>query len=362
MSVLTATKPPAPAIVSSDSPGTSNPAWMSRVLILAGVYNLAWGACVVIAPATLFEWAGMEPPRYQELWQCIGMIVGVYGLGYVAAAMNPAKHWPIVMVGLVGKILGPIGFADALMSGRFSPEFAWVILFNDLIWWLPFGLILLHARRSFLQGSSSVNRHPEAAEAMLAEARTQNGQDLLSMSNEAPLLIVFLRHFGCTFCREALSDLASKQVGIQATGSKIVFVHMSQEAKAAEFFGEYGLSDVARVSDPTGKIYQTFDLHRGNWKQLAGWQVLKRGLEAGLVQRHGVGQPVGDFRQMPGVFLIYRGELLKSFRHKFASDRPDYGAMANLWPFNLARSVQNSGGDNKAGGELDSPRPNISDN
>ena len=27
-----------------------------------------------------------------------------------------------------------------------------------------------------------------------------------------------------------------------------------------------------------------FNLHRGNWRQLLGWKVLKRGLEAGLVR------------------------------------------------------------------------------
>ena len=120
---------------------------MSRVLLLAGAYNLLWGGFVVLMPAALFSWAGMEQPRYPELWQCIGMIVGVYGIGYIAAAANPAGHWPIVLVGFAGKVFGPIGFAMALMNGRFAADFAWVILFNDLIWWVPFGLILLHARR-----------------------------------------------------------------------------------------------------------------------------------------------------------------------------------------------------------------------
>jgi hypothetical protein len=177
----------------------------------------------------------------------------------------------------------------------------------------------------------------------LQQAVTQDGESLLDMSNEAPLLLVFLRHFGCTFCREAIAELASKQTGIQATGSKIVFVHMSEDKEAAVLFEEYGMGDVARVSDPSGDIYRTFNLHRGNWRQLLGWKVLKRGVEAGLIKGHGVGLPAGDIRQMPGVFLIYRGELLKSFRHKSASDRPDYTAMANIWPFTLTLSAMSSG-------------------
>lgn len=335
---------------------------MSRVLLLAGAYNLAWGAFVVLMPGLLFQWAGMEQPRYPELWQCIGMIVGVYGVGYVAAASDPVRHWPIVLVGLAGKIWGPIGFAMAVINGRFAPEFGWVILFNDLIWWIPFGFILLHAWRGAREQSELIDRTPEEAEAMLQKAVTQKGENLLEMSNEAPLLVIFLRHFGCAFCREAISELASKQVGIQATGSKIVFVHMSGEEEAAEFFKEYGMEDVARVSDPSGKVYRTFNLYRGNWRQLLGWKVLKRGLEAGLVEGHGVGLPSGDIRQMPGVFLIYRGELLKSFRHKSASDRPDYSAMANIWPFNLTLAALGNRSDEGIVGNLDSALPKIGNN
>ena len=62
------------------------PRWCRQVLVAAAIYNLVWGAAVIIAPLTLFRWAGMELPRYPEIWQCVGMIVGVYGIGYWIAA------------------------------------------------------------------------------------------------------------------------------------------------------------------------------------------------------------------------------------------------------------------------------------
>ncbi len=64
--------------------------------------------------------------------------MGVYGVGYALAARDPLRHWPIVFVGLLGKILGPIGFAQALVRGTFPPEFGWTIVTNDLVWWWPF--------------------------------------------------------------------------------------------------------------------------------------------------------------------------------------------------------------------------------
>ena len=123
----------------------ATPAWMKWTLVAAGIYNLAWGAWTIFFPQALFRWAGMEPPLYPEIWQCVGMIVGVYGVGYLAAATDPATHWPITLVGLLGKIFGPIGFLQAVMSGAFAAKMGLTILTNDLIWWIPFGLILRHA-------------------------------------------------------------------------------------------------------------------------------------------------------------------------------------------------------------------------
>ncbi|QDU27652.1 hypothetical protein ETAA8_27410 [Anatilimnocola aggregata] len=115
------------------------------MLWAAAIYNLAWGALAVLWPRLAFDWAGMEPPNYPSLWQCIGMIVGVYGVGYAIAAYDPVRHWPIVLVGLLGKVLGPIGFLWANRHG----ELPWIAgltnVTNDLIWWVPFGLVLWHA-------------------------------------------------------------------------------------------------------------------------------------------------------------------------------------------------------------------------
>jgi hypothetical protein len=101
----------------------------------------------VLAPELPFRLLGMDLPRYPQIWQCVGMIVGVYGVGYLAAARDPIRHWPIVLVGLLGKVFGPIGFAKALLDGVFPVAFGWTILTNDLIWWIPFGAVLIRAWR-----------------------------------------------------------------------------------------------------------------------------------------------------------------------------------------------------------------------
>lgn len=121
------------------------PAWARRWLLAAGIYNLLWGAAVVALPQLLFDLAGIERINYPEIWQCLGMIVGVYGIGYLIAAGAPRTHWPIVLVGFLGKIFGPVGFTIALWNETFPPRFGLTIVTNDLIWWVPFAMILWDA-------------------------------------------------------------------------------------------------------------------------------------------------------------------------------------------------------------------------
>ena len=123
----------------------NTPKWMRLTLIAAGGYNLLWGAAVVLFPSMLFRWAEMELPRYPQIWQCVGMIVGVYGIGYLIAANNPLQHWPIVLVGFLGKIFGPIGFLGAALNGDLPWSWGVTLVSNDLIWWIPFGMILYRA-------------------------------------------------------------------------------------------------------------------------------------------------------------------------------------------------------------------------
>ena len=123
-----------------------NPVWMKWMLVAAGVYNLAFGMFAIVFPAAMFAMIGMDQPRYPELWQCIGMIVGVYGVGYIIAAFDPARHWPIVLVGFLGKVFGPIGMVWAVARGTLPLSFGVANVTNDLIWLIPFALVLLHAR------------------------------------------------------------------------------------------------------------------------------------------------------------------------------------------------------------------------
>ena len=120
---------------------------MRLTLKAAAVYNILWGAWVVLFPLQFFQLTGMEPLNHPMVWQGMGMVIGVYGLGYWWAAANPVKHWPIVAVGFLGKIFGPLGFVFNYLNGVVPASFGYTLISNDLIWWVPFFLILNEARK-----------------------------------------------------------------------------------------------------------------------------------------------------------------------------------------------------------------------
>jgi peroxiredoxin len=165
---------------------------------------------------------------------------------------------------------------------------------------------------------------------LLEKYRTQHGETLATLTAQQPVLLVFLRHFGCTFCREAVCELSELRKTIEAGGTRLAFVHLADsDEKARKFFSPHQLEDVPRIGDPSGELYQAFGLTRANWHEFLNYESIVRMLSASL-RGHWVGAPAGDVERMPGTFLIQNSEIRKAFRNKLVSDRPNYLEMASL--------------------------------
>lgn len=127
-------------------------------LYAAAAYNLLWGIANVLFPAAPFRLLRMRAPVPAVLWQLVGMFVLVYTPGYWWAARAPERHAHLVCIGMLGKVLGPAGFAWAAATGRLPLRFGAIIITNDLLWWPAFGFYLrdavrLHGGwRAFLNG------------------------------------------------------------------------------------------------------------------------------------------------------------------------------------------------------------------
>jgi len=313
----------------------THPRWMTTALRLAAVYNIAWGLLTVFEPGWLFTLTGLEPPAYPFIWQCVGMIVGVFGVGYWIAAGDPFRHWPIVLVGLLGKILGPLGYAQGLLladapglgaiTHAVPPEFGLTLITNDLIWWIPFAMILWGAARA--KHAPPADAPDEPLPDVLASVRTNEGVSLLDRSHESPVLVALVRHAGCTFCKEALADLGDARERIEAAGVHPVVVHMGPPGSLDALMRRHHLEGVESVSDPDRRLYRALELPRGSLAQLFGPRVWVRGLVATL-KGHLVGTLAGDGFQMPGTVVIRKGRVVARHSHADAADRADFAGLA----------------------------------
>ena len=295
------------------------PAWPRVVLRIAAIYNLLWGTWVILFPNHLFDWTGIARPNYPGIWQCVGMIVGVYGVGYWFAASDFRRHWPIVLVGFLGKIFGPIGFIQSALTGALPWSWGATILTNDLIWWIPFGAMLYLA---FKDNTDPKRRSSEewSLEEANHKALASNGQGLAAMSRDRDVLVVFLRHAGCTFCRETLDELSKRRADWTAKQIQPVVVHMGSPEEGAAMMARWGLSDIPHISDPECRLFQAYQLPRGTFGQLFGLRVWIEGFRAAILKGYGFGKLVGDGFQMSGAYMIRDGRIVSAAPSRDAAD------------------------------------------
>lgn len=164
----------------------------------------------------------------------------------------------------------------------------------------------------------------------LQEIKTNKNRSLLEASKTRPVLLVFLRHFGCIFCREAMKDLSKNRSNIESRGVSIIFVHMSDESTADNYFSDYGLEEIEHISDPGCQVYSKFGLLKGSFNQLYGLQIWLRGIQTTVVEGTSFSlKQIGDGLQMPGVFYILDGVIREEYVHSRVSDRPNYLDLIN---------------------------------
>jgi small multidrug resistance pump len=106
----------------------------ARGFQLAAAYNFVWGATVVVFPNLPFEILGVPPVNYPFLMSGIGMFVAVYAYGYWVVSRELLRYPQLVVIGLLGKTLGPIGWAFTVWRGEIPARSLLINVFNDLIW------------------------------------------------------------------------------------------------------------------------------------------------------------------------------------------------------------------------------------
>lgn len=308
---------------------------MRRVLLAAAFYHLLFAIWANCWPHLWFDWLGIDRPNHELLWRGVGVMVGVLGLGLFLAAKDPVHHWLIVLIAFAKSTFGIVGFGLKISAGAVSANAFWMMAVDDLIWWLPFLAILWASLRAHA-GVPPTRSKPLDIHEAAKSYQLSNGKSLAEASESKLLVLVFLRHFGCTFTRQILRGLEGIDKEARQHGAELVLVHMLQNGKETEYLGER--SGVPRIADPRCELYRAFGLGKGGFIELFGPQVWWRGALS-IFKGCGVGHLAGDGLQMPGAFLFHRGEIIAAQPAHSASDLPDLPQLFKTLPLPVSRDT-----------------------
>lgn len=294
------------------------------MLFIAALYFVVWGVLVMLFPHSLHAILVETNETPLIFWDLIAVFTIVLGVGLLIAAFDPFRNWLIMFINLLFHIGIIAGFLIGWSDGHFSSNFLPFLFFNHVIWLLPLsvGLLLVY-RRNFQTDRLLIDTFNEK-EFPLEMFETASGKNLQELSEQDPVLLVFLRHFGCPFCQETLLEIKEKRAELENGNIQIIMVHMANPMVGNEYLAAYGLEDLEQLSDPESIAYKRFKLHRGNMRQLLGIKVLYRWLVLGIKKHIYLKKVEGDLYQMPGFFLLRNGEIVRQFVHKSSADRPNY--------------------------------------
>lgn len=173
-----------------------------------------------------------------------------------------------------------------------------------------------------------------------ANVQTLNGDpaNLSTLWNGADrgLALVFLRHYGCPFCREHAREIDSRSSELRSAGVSIALIGCGTGDEARAFRDELRLNNPV-FNDPDRKVYEAYGIGVASAGSVLNPRVMARGVRAaakGFLPHRSSGHPL----QLQGQFLVGRDGIIRSVsRPAVMSDIPPASdllaqAMSLPWP------------------------------
>jgi len=121
--------------------------WMRYLLRFAGCYNLVVGTSLMVFYHEMFKTLGLPKPSLIMYVQLTGMLVALFGVGYLLVASNPLLNRNLLLLGFLSKLLGSVVGTGYVLLGKMPPVFFVVLVFSDIAYLAPFWIILRRVYR-----------------------------------------------------------------------------------------------------------------------------------------------------------------------------------------------------------------------
>jgi peroxiredoxin len=145
-----------------------------------------------------------------------------------------------------------------------------------------------------------------------------------------PVVLAFVRHLGCIFCRQQVAGLSKRVPEIERRGGTLVVVAPSKSEHIAGFRESTGYKGALFV-DPTLRAFKTAGLVRGRGSTYHPLAVLK-GVWAMAQGFRQVGRQ-GDIVQQGGTFVLGPGDRVHyEWRDRYAGHHTDLDEVVEAIP------------------------------
>lgn len=115
---------------------------MNFVLRFVAFFNVGAGLFMLIGYHETYKIIGMNKPDISFPIQLVGILVGLFGVGYYLVAKNPIENRNVLLLGFLSKLLGSCLGTWYVARGSLPLRFVLVYFFADVIYLPPFYLIL----------------------------------------------------------------------------------------------------------------------------------------------------------------------------------------------------------------------------
>ncbi|MES1213358.1 MAG: hypothetical protein ABUL64_02120 [Singulisphaera sp.] len=118
--------------------------WMRCLLCFVGGYNILAGIGMMVFYHEGFRFLDVPKPELMLPLQLVGVMVGLFGVGYWMVAWNPVENRNVLTLGFFSKFLGSILGIAYVAVGKLPLLFLPILFFADIVYLVPFLVIMHH--------------------------------------------------------------------------------------------------------------------------------------------------------------------------------------------------------------------------
>jgi peroxiredoxin len=304
----------------------NRPNWLKGLEKISAVTFFIAGSLMVVHPVFFLKLIGATEDAWPQIFVIVGMLKILLALTLYKVSHHLREIYGLAIIGFILTALEPIAFVYYGIGGLGTLPY---LVFTDFLAY-PVWLFYMYWAWYDQQDTTTDRTIPTPFDA-LKLLKDGNGKSIYELQQDKKVLLVFIRHSGCTFCMQTLAKLSNAYDNLIKHNIHPIVVHMEKEAeKATKLFSKYNLSHIHQIPDPECILYQSFDLERAEFRQAFGPEVIKKGVQAFIKEGHFIGPPSGDGFRMPGTFLIHKDQFLWAERPELVCEISDFGRIAKI--------------------------------